>query len=181
MHCATWLNISKAHPFCAAVTCIAPKSSSSSRLRLRLPGKKNGREKSKTTSPTVYIEMCMFLLCLLCGYLPHLSTVIKPSNLQSMQDAICDPSGREESLNPTMIWFLSVDDHWFLLCAFLPYSWLGNAVCYDDPFYTLHFIYTMHQQESFWIMPALWSVGRPLCFLSPSILLTLDDHHPCIK
>lgn len=39
VHCAMWLNISKAHPFCAAVTCIAPKSSSSSRLRLRLPVK----------------------------------------------------------------------------------------------------------------------------------------------
>lgn len=38
VHCATQLNISKAHPFCAAVTCIVPKSSSSSRLRLRLPG-----------------------------------------------------------------------------------------------------------------------------------------------
>lgn len=32
----TQLNI-RAHLFCAAVTCIAPKSSSSSRLRLRLP------------------------------------------------------------------------------------------------------------------------------------------------
>lgn len=35
--CHTANIISKAHPFCAAATCIPPKSSSSSRLRLRLP------------------------------------------------------------------------------------------------------------------------------------------------
>lgn len=35
---STRLNVGKAHLFCAAVTCIVPKSSSSSRLRLRLPG-----------------------------------------------------------------------------------------------------------------------------------------------
>lgn len=52
MHCATLLNISKAHLFCAAATCIAPKSSSSSRLLFRLPGK-SGKIKEK-------VDPCVF-------------------------------------------------------------------------------------------------------------------------
>lgn len=50
VHCATRLNISKAHLFCAAVTCIAPKSSSSSRLRLRLPVKETRKDKTNNTT-----------------------------------------------------------------------------------------------------------------------------------
>lgn len=42
---ALWLSTflkSKAYPFCAAVTCILPKSSSSSSVRFRLPVGKDG-------------------------------------------------------------------------------------------------------------------------------------------
>lgn len=56
--CHTANIISKAHPFCAAVTCIPPKSSSSSRLRLRLPiiEKKMNNHKTATQSPSPIIS-----------------------------------------------------------------------------------------------------------------------------
>lgn len=50
MHYATLLNISKAHLFCAAATCIAPKSSSSSRLLFRLPEQVEIKEKVERAS-----------------------------------------------------------------------------------------------------------------------------------
>lgn len=54
--CHTANIISKAHPFCAAVTCIPPKSSSSSRLRLRLPiiEKKNEQSQNGNTKSVAY-------------------------------------------------------------------------------------------------------------------------------